>query len=75
MNSDNKFGKSNTCPARMSDARIFTNWWSSGKTNQYIMHLNNIADPNDYRMFLQKNAVQIMENEKSYLESHKKCKF
>ena len=75
MESNNKFGKCSKCPAFMDDSRLFTNYLPNSKLNTYITKINNITNNDEYRVFLQKNASKIMENEKKFIEDNKKCTF
>ncbi len=75
MESNNKFGKCSKCPAFMDDSRLFTNYLPNSKLNTYITKINNITNNDEYRVFLQKNASKIMENEKKFIEDNKKCSF
>ena len=75
MESNNKFGKCSKCPAFMDDSRLFTNYLSNSKLNTYITKINNITNNDEYRIFLQKNASKIMDNEKKFIENNKKCTF
>ncbi len=75
MESNNKFGKCSKCPAFMDDSRLFTNYLPNSKLNTYITKINNITNNDEYRIFLQKNASKIMENEKKFIEDNKKCNF
>ena len=75
MESNNKFGKCSRCPAFMDDSRLFTNYLSNSKLNTYVSKINNITNSDQYRIFLQKNASKIMENEKKFIEDNKKCSF
>jgi hypothetical protein len=75
MESNNKFGKCSKCPAFMDDSRLFTNYLPNSKLNTYVNKINNITDNDQYRIFLQKNASKIMENEKKFIEDNKKCSF
>ena len=75
MESNNKFGKCSKCPAFMDDSRLFTNYLPNSKLNTYITKINNITNNDEYRVFLQKNASKIMDNEKKFIEDNKKCSF
>lgn len=75
MESNNKFGRCSKCPAFMDDSRLFTNYLPNSKLNTYVTKINNITDNDQYRIFLQKNASKIMENEKKFIEDNKKCSF
>ena len=48
---------------------------SSSKINQYVKKVNNISNENAYRAFLQKNGSKIMNNERSFMSSNKRCNF
>ena len=61
------------CPARMNDARFMTNYKSSTSNNELIKYANNITRDDDYRLFLQTNAVQIMDNEWVKLRTDESC--
>jgi hypothetical protein len=75
MESNNKFGRCSKCPAFMDDSRLFTNYLPNSKLNTYVTKINNITNNDQYRIFLQKNASKIMENEKKFIEDNKKCSF
>ena len=75
MESNNKFGRCSKCPAFMDDSRLFTNYLPNSKLNTYITKINNITNNDEYRIFLQKNASKIMENEKKFIDDNKKCSF
>lgn len=51
------------CPPRMDDGRFITDYRPADTVNLRIMALNGIHRDDDYRMFLQKNASQIMDNQ------------
>ena len=75
MESNNKFGRCSKCPAFMDDSRLFTNYLPNSKLNTYITKINNITNNDDYRIFLQKNASKIMENERDFSVTNKVCDF
>ena len=75
MESNNKFGKCSKCPALMNDSRLLTNYLPNSKLNTYVSKINNLTNNDQYRIFLQKNASKIMENEKKFIENNKKCNF
>ena len=75
MNGDNKFGECCTCPAKMSDGRLFTNYLSTSKIVSHIKKVNNLNDEHEYRLFLQKNAESVLKNEKEFLRKNKTCDF
>ncbi|AYV78875.1 MAG: hypothetical protein Edafosvirus42_4 [Edafosvirus sp.] len=51
------------CPAMMSDGRIFTDWRSHTRRDEYIKYKNGIIRDDVYRLFLQENASKFMDNE------------
>jgi hypothetical protein len=58
----------------MSDARIFTDYNPNSDLNNIIQKKYNIKDANEYRSFLQKNAVKIMQDSAQY-DMEPNCKF
>lgn len=68
--SDNFF---KNCPPVMSDGRLFTDYRTSVHRDEYIKHINDINRDDDYRLFLQSNAKQIMNNQWNYLRKNKSC--
>lgn len=50
------------CPAMMSDGRIFTDYRSPARREQYNKTINGFVRDDDYRMFLQLNAEKIMDS-------------
>ena len=58
----------------MSDARIFTDYNPNSDLNNIIQKKYNIKDANEYRSFLQKNAVKIMGDSAQY-DMEPNCKF
>ena len=75
MNSDNKFGQCCKCPAQMSDGRLYTNYMSATRLNEYVKNLNKITNHHEYRNFLQVNGDKIMNNEKTFIKNKKQCDF
>lgn len=59
------------CPAMMSDGRLFTDYRTSVRANEYVKYINNIERDDDYRFFLQSNAEQIMDNQWDYARKNK----
>ena len=53
--------KDKGCPARMSDARAFTDYRPSNYINDLIRADNNISNSLHYRVFLQANANALMD--------------
>jgi hypothetical protein len=61
------------CPAKMEDGRHSTNYMNARVFNQKIRDINKINSSAEYRHFLQKNAEQIMENERKFIDDNFKC--
>jgi len=61
------------CPPRMDDGRFTTNYKSDSSTNEYIKYIHGITRDDDYRLFLQTNAEQLMDSEWSYLKKNNSC--
>ena len=51
------------CPAMMSDGRLFTDYRTDVRANEYIKYINSIDNNDKYRIFLQSNATNFMDNE------------
>lgn len=68
--SDNFF---KDCPPMMSDGRLFTDYRTSVRANEYIKRINGINRDDDYKLFLQNNAEQIMDNQWDYIRKNKSC--
>lgn len=62
-----------TCPALMSDGRIFTNYLPNRLYNDHIKYSNNIQVNTAYKEFLQQNATNIISEQNKFLEKHAKC--
>ena len=69
---DNRFWPLH-CPAKMADGRHSTNYMNPRVFNQKIREINNIGSSSEYRHFLQKNAEQIMDNERKFIDENFKC--
>ena len=61
------------CPAKMNDGRFITNYKSSTCINEYIKYVNGITRDDEYRLFLQLNANQMMDSEWIYLRQNDSC--
>ena len=62
--SNNKFFNSS---ARMSDGRLFTDYRPNHEINKHIVNNNNIENTHNYRMFLSRNADEIIKRNKNYI--------
>ena len=69
---DNRYYSYN-CPPLMSDGRFLTSYVRSKVFDQYIRNINNIDSSQDYKLFLQNNGDQILNNLKSYLRENNTC--
>lgn len=54
------------CPALMADGRAFTDYRSSCYVNDLIRVMNGISSSYDYRLFLQRNATDLMDTIRLY---------
>ena len=61
------------CPPKMGDTRWMTDYRSANTREQYNKNINGIARDDEYRMFLQGNATNIMDNSWQNLAG-KSCK-
>lgn len=50
-------------PAKMSDARVFTDYRTATTREEYNKQKNKLFKDNEYRIYLQENAEYIIENE------------
>lgn len=62
------------CPGRMSDGRVFSEYKTATRRNEYIKYVNGIYNNDQYRMFLQQNGKQIMDNMHTYHLANNSCK-
>jgi len=62
--SNNKFFNS---AARMADGRIFTDYRPNHEINRHIINNNKIENVHNFRMFLSRNADEIMKRNKEYI--------
>ena len=69
---DNRYFKFN-CPALMSDGRLITTYLNNNEVNQFIAKSNNLKTSNEYRKFLQENALQIINNERNLIIKKNTC--
>jgi hypothetical protein len=71
VNTSDNFYKD--CPARMADARNFTDWRSSCTMNNLVKANNSVSNSFEYRMFLTRNASTISNINESYAEKRNAC--
>ena len=57
----------------MSDGRHFTDYKTATRRNEYVKYINGLVRDDDYRLFLQKNAEQIMDNEWKFDNGRMQC--
>jgi hypothetical protein len=62
-----------TCPAKMSDGRLFTDYRTAVRREEYVKFINNIVRDDEYRAFLQKNSETILDKEWDYNRKNKSC--
>lgn len=65
--------RNNNCPALMSDGRLCTNYYDNEIFNQTIRMMNKKEDNHDYRIFLQKNASELISRERAHLLKENTC--
>ena len=68
--SDNKYPN---CPALMSDGRLFTDYKTATRRNEYIKHVNGFHRDDEYRAFLQSNGATMIGNLWNYHKTHNSC--
>jgi hypothetical protein len=62
-----------SCPPLMQDARFLTSYTPNRAFEQYIRNINNLNSSQNYKLFLQQNATQIMNNERKYAQINNTC--
>jgi hypothetical protein len=73
MNLNNKFGECCSCPALISDGRLFTSYVPRKDFNNQLMKQIKVTNNNDYREFLQNNGDTIIASIQETLDSSIKC--
>lgn len=61
------------CPPVMSDGRLFTDYKSSTRRDEYVKYINDVTRDDDYRMLLQCNATKFMDKEWEHYTKKNKC--
>jgi len=67
--------RNSSCPAHMSDGRLFTIYTSSKQYNNYIKAVNGVTNNIDYKNWLQQNAEKIITDNQNYDQMTKTCNF
>lgn len=67
---DNYYHK---CPPMMSDGRLFTDFRTATRREETNKYINNIIRDDEYRLFLEQNADQIMDNIWDFNKKTKSC--
>jgi len=62
-----------TCPPKMSDGRLFTDFRTPVRREEYVKYINGIVRDDEYRLFLQQNAETILDQEFEYNKKTKSC--
>lgn len=62
------------CPAEMSDGRIFGEFKTATRRNEYIKYVNGIYSNDQYRYFLQNNGDKISDNVFTYFKVNENCR-
>jgi len=68
---DNRY---NDCPPRMADGRHFTDFRPNCTINNLMRLQNKVANSYEYRMFLTRNAEDIMTINNQYVSDKNACK-
>lgn len=63
-----------TCPPRMEDGRHITDYRTATRREEYNRSANNLKHHNDHRIFMQQNAIAIMNNEWNHLKQTSSCR-
>lgn len=61
------------CPPMMEDGRLFTDYRTATRRNEYVKYINDIVRDDEYRAFLQQNANRLIESEWEYTRNNKSC--
>lgn len=69
---DNRYFKEG-CPPLMSDGRFVTSYVDSDILVQFIRHVNEIGSAQDFKNFMTKNAVEIMNKERNFVVDKNTC--
>lgn len=62
------------CPAVMSDGRVFTDYKTATRTNEYIKYINGIIRDDDYRMLLQQNGEKFLDADWKFQKQKMYCR-
>lgn len=63
-----------SCPAMMEDGgRDLGNYKTPTRREEYIKYINRIERDDEYRLFLQQNAKEFMDNEWNYYKRTQSC--
>ncbi len=68
--SDNRY---NQCPPLMSDARHITSYVPNVTMNEFMKSQFNITDNNKFRTYLQQNATNIIQQERTFFDKNFSC--
>ena len=61
------------CPAKMPDARIFTDYRPSCIVNELMQKQNSSLNSYDYRQYLIRNGTNLMKMNNDYISSKNTC--
>ena len=62
------------CPPMMSDGRLFTDYRTNIRANEFLKHQNSIVRDDEYRVFLQQNAKKLMDKTWANEKQTKSCR-
>lgn len=69
----NNAPQNHNCPPLMSDGRLVTDYRPSCELHYYILNKNNLKSSYDLRLFLQRNATALRNNDRLYLDHKNSC--
>lgn len=61
------------CPAIMSDGRFITYYNSTNELTEAMRKLNGIENPNEFRLFMQRNGNLFMDSERNHALKENTC--
>lgn len=62
-----------SCPAKMSDGRLFNDFKTATRRNEEIKYINDIRRDDKYRIMLQQNGATFMKRTEDYNKEKKSC--
>lgn len=62
------------CPPMMSDGRLFQDFRTATRRNEYAKYKLNIYRNDDYRLYLQQHGDELLNQEWNFLKENRSCK-